>query len=86
MQEHKLTTEEQSTAFCSRLFVVKKEGSEDRPVFDLRDLNRFVRKQHFKMEGLHTVVELLRPNDLMTRIDLHKACLHVPVSLRHQRH
>ena len=44
-----------------------------RPVFNLRQLNQFVKYEHFKMEGIHMLTDLLKPNDFMAKIDLKDA-------------
>ena len=53
-----------STRTC--LWCQRKMG----PIINLKHLNRFVKSEHFKMEGLHTVKSLLRRNDWMAKIDL----------------
>jgi hypothetical protein len=55
-----LKKEELTSAFYSRLFVVHKEGCDDRPCVDLRMLNESLHRRHFKMEGLQTVIELMQ--------------------------
>jgi hypothetical protein len=32
--------------------------------------------EHFKMEGLHTSQQLIRRNDLITKVDLSGFCMH----------
>ena len=42
-----------------------------RACFDLRKPNECIKYEHFKMEGgLHTVAQMLRRNDYMTKIDI----------------
>ena len=41
----------QEDQFVSRLFLVAKKDGNFRPVVNLKPLNSFVMKQHFKMEG-----------------------------------
>ena len=55
--------------FYSNMFMVPKKGGGQRPVINLKYLNHFVKSEHFKMEGLHTVKTLLRKNDWMAKID-----------------
>ena len=61
--------------FISTLFLVEKgQGTgEFRPVSNLRALNRFLPKERFKMEGLHTARPLLRSGDYMMKLDLKDA-------------
>ena len=65
--------------FYSRLFLVPKKDGKHRPVINLRPLNAFLRHQHFKMEGIHVVRDLLQQGDWMARIDLKDAYFAVPV-------
>jgi len=63
----------------SLLFPVPKKGGKWRGILDLRQLNDQLAKEHFKMEGLHTVRETLRRGDWMTSLDLQDAYNHVPI-------
>ena len=71
--------------FISPLFTVPKKGGGHRPVVNLKDLNQFVEYQHFKMEGVPMLKDLLRPNDFLTKIDLKDAYLTVPIWIHHQK-
>ena len=61
--------------FISTLFLVEKGPGtgEFRPVINLKALNRFLPKEKFKMEGLHTARSLLREGDYMMKLDLKDA-------------
>ena len=72
----------QMEQFTSRLF--KKDGSL-RPIVNLKPLNRFMAKHHFKMEGICRVKELLREGDWMCSVDLKDAYLSVPVAKHHRK-
>ena len=37
---------------------------------DLRKPKSCIRYEHFKMEGLHTMQQLIRRNDFITKVDL----------------
>ena len=67
--------------FISTLFLVEKgPGSgEFRPVINLKALNRFLPKEKFKMEGLHTARSLQRKGDYMMKLDLKDAYYAVPI-------
>ncbi|XP_028408210.1 uncharacterized protein LOC114530788 [Dendronephthya gigantea] len=73
------------TQFISPLFTVPKKGGGHRPVINLKDLNYFVEYQHFKMEGVTMLKDLLKPNDFMTKIDLKDAYLTVPIWHKHKK-
>ena len=56
--------------FYSNLLLVPKKDGGQRPVIYLKALNKFVWTQHFKMEGIHTLKEIVRPNNWMVKVDL----------------
>jgi hypothetical protein len=59
--------------------LVPKQNGGYRLVIDIRQVNRFMVHTHFKMEGAHTVLELLRKDDWAISFDLKDAYNHVPV-------
>ena len=65
--------------FFSRIFLVPKKDGGSRPVINLRPLNQYIKYQHFKMEGMHVVQDLLQSGDWMCRIDLKDAYFSIPV-------
>ena len=67
--------------FISTLFLVEKgQGTgEFHPVINLKALHRFLPKEKFKMEGLHTVRSLLRKGDYMMKLDLKDVYYAVPI-------
>lgn len=70
--------------FISSLFVVPKKGGGHRPVINLKPLNYFIPYEHFKMESVHMLKDLIRKGDYMVKIDLKDAYLTVPVWKDHQ--
>ena len=71
--------------FVSSIFLVPKKGGGQRPVVNLRPLNQFIPYEHFKMEGIHMLRDLLRKGDFMVKIDLKDAYFTVPVWKNHQK-
>ena len=65
--------------FISRRFLVAKKDGSFRPVVNLKPLNCFVQKFHFKMEGSEMIKDLLRTEDWMCTLDLKDAYLSVAV-------
>ena len=60
--------------FISHIFPVpKKSPNEYRIIFDLSELNCFVRKEHFKMDSLSDIMEMIKPGDFFVSIDLSDA-------------
>jgi hypothetical protein len=68
--------------FISGLFVIPKRSGGFRPIVNLKSLNKFVRPEHFKMEGISSLQELIRRDDFFVKIDLKDAYLTVPVEDR----
>ena len=53
--------------FISNLFLVDKTDRGKWPVINLKNLNVFIPYQHFKMEGLHLINDILQEGDLQNR-------------------
>ena len=73
-----------STAFYSHLFLVPKKGGDLRPVLGLRALNQFVTNEHFQMENISGLKQMLTQNDFMVKLDLKDAYLTVGVHQQSQ--
>ena len=71
--------------FYSTFFLVPKKSGELRPVINLRPLNRYLRKQHFKMDSLNKVLNLVQKGDWAISLDLKDAYLHIPIFPPHKR-
>ena len=61
--------------FISNLFLVPKKTGDLRPVINLKPLNKFVVKRHFKMETISVARELINSNDYLASVDLSDAYL-----------
>jgi len=66
-------------SFVSQLFLVEKKDGGQRPVINLKCLNQFVKTEHFKMECLHLLPDLLQPQDWIVKIDLKDSYLQIPI-------
>ena len=71
--------------FVSRLFLVPKKTGDLRPVINLRPLNKFIIRKHFKMENLQNVTQLVRKGDYMVTIDLKDAYFSIPIHQSHRK-
>jgi len=64
---------EDKGGFYSSLFLIPKKDGRMRPVINLKWLNSWVHTQHFKMEGIHTLQDLLQQGAWMAKVDLKDA-------------
>ena len=67
--------------FLSSLFLVKKKDGGNYPVVNLKDLNRNVPYQQFKMKGLFLLKKMLLSGDKMCKIDLKDAYFVIRLSV-----
>ena len=51
--------------FISTVFLVPKKTGDFRPVINLKPLNQFVEKIHFKMENIRMALNCISPGDFM---------------------
>jgi hypothetical protein len=65
--------------FVSGIFVIPKSSGCFRPIVNLKGLNQFVEKLHFKMEGVSVMKGMVRKGDYFTKIDLQDAYLTIPI-------
>ena len=77
--------QEINCGFYSTFFLVPKKNGKMRPVINLRPLNKYLRKTHFKMDTLSKVLNLVKPKDWAISLDLSDAYLHVPIFLKHRK-
>ena len=71
--------------FYSSLFIVPKKDGGWRTIINLKRLNRYLWIQHFKMESVYSVRDVLHRGDWMGKLDLQDAYLTVPVFHPHRR-
>ena len=74
-----------SPRFLSKMFVVPKKRGDWRPVINLRPLNAFLSYEHFKMEGIRLLRNLLHQGDLMAKVDLKGAYFSVAIDSKAQK-
>ena len=80
----KVSTKNAKAGFYSTLFLVAKKSGEMRPVINLRPLNKYLRKLHFKMDTMYKVLDLVQTGDLGLTLDLKDAYFHIKVLKKHQ--
>ena len=79
-----IETQPAQEGFVSQIFLVEKKEGGQRPVINLKALNTFFKHEHFKMEGLHILPDLIQSEDWMIKLDLKDAYLQVPIHTEHQ--
>ena len=62
------------------------KSGELRPIINLRLLNKFVLYQHFKMDGINLVKDLLNLDDFLGSIALKNFYLMVPIHMEHRNY
>lgn len=65
--------------FISTIFLVDKKSGGKRPVINLKYLNQFVEKNHFKMSGLRSILDQIVFGDLMFTMDLSDAYFSISI-------
>ena len=69
----------------SSIFTREKRDSSYRMILNLKQLNNHIEYEHFKMESLQTVLNIIRPNFRMARVDLKDAFYTVPIHPDHRK-
>ena len=78
-------TTHESTEFVSPIFIVKKPDGGTRLILNLKELNEFIRYEHFKMDGINTIINMVTRNCFMATIDLKDAYYSVGISRLFQK-
>lgn len=81
----KIPQNQKQEGFYSTFFLVTKKSGEMRPIINLKPLNKFVKKHHFKMDTLAKVLNLVKRGDYAISLDLKDAYLHVPIHMNHRK-
>ncbi|KAG1582818.1 hypothetical protein G6F47_006478 [Rhizopus delemar] len=68
----------QNKNFLSNFFTLQ-EQTKRRPILDRQKLNRFLQVEHFQMEGVPTLREIIEENDYICKIDLKDAYVVIPI-------
>ena len=82
----KVPVKERMTGFYSTLFLVPKKNGQMRPVINLKPLNQYLRKQHFKMDTISKVLNLVKQGDWAISLDLKDAYFHIKVFKNHRKY
>lgn len=66
--------------FLSKIFTVTKPNGSYRFILNLKQLNKFIIVDHFKMEDYRTAANLVTKDSYMAKIDLQDAYFSIPIS------
>lgn len=72
--------------FVSPVFTVPKKDGSHRMILNLKALNEEMPYRHFKMETLHTALQLVTPNCFMASVDLKDAYFSIAVADDHKKY
>lgn len=71
--------------YLSKIFLIPKPNGSYRFILNLKNLNKFIHPQHFKMEDIRTVTKLMTKDCYMATVDLQDAYFLVPISNESKR-
>ena len=71
--------------FMSSIFTREKRDGSYRMILNLKQLNKHIEYEHFKMESVQSVLNIIRPNCWMASVDLKDAFYTVPIQPGHQK-
>ena len=83
---NRTSTKSRESGFYSTFFLVPKKNGKMRPIINLKPLNRYLKKTHFKMDTLSKVLNLVKTGDWAISLDLKDAYLHVPIFHTHRKY
>ena len=81
-----MATTRQDGDFLSSIFTRPKRDGSRRMILNLSKLNDYVNYNHFKMESLSNVTDIIKPNVWMASVDLKDAFYSIPVHPEHQKY
>lgn len=75
-----------SDQYLSKIFLAPKPNGDSRFILNLKSLNNYVTKSHFKMEDHRTASKLITKHCFLATIDLKEAYLLVPVNINYRKY
>lgn len=72
--------------FISGIFLIPKSDGSHRLILNLKNLNKFIRTEHFKMENHKVAINLISEQAYLASLDLKDAYFLVPIANRHRRY
>ena len=86
LEKEAISPTEATDGFVSNVFLVPKKEDKWRLILNLKALNTYTVCEHFKMEDIRSVKDLLVRGDYMCKLDLKDAYLSVPITAAHRRY
>ena len=80
------TTRSGRPGFDSTFFIVPKKDRGLRPILNLKPLNVYMEKSHFKMETLRSIIQALHVGEWGSTLDLRDAYLQIPMFPPHRKY
>ena len=77
---------QEGQVFYSTFFIVPKKDGGLRPILNLKPLNVYMEKSHFKMETLRSIIQALHVGDWGSTFDLRDAYLQIPMFPPHRKY
>ena len=71
--------------FMSSIFTREKRDGSYRMILNLKQVNKHIDYEHFKMDSLQSVLNIITPNCWMASVDLKDAFYKVPIHPNHQK-
>ena len=72
--------------YYSPYFVIPKKTGGMRPILNLKQFNKWVRREEFHMLKVPQLLSMVRKNDHFTSVDLKDAYFHIPIAERHRKY
>ena len=86
LEKQAISPTEAADGFISNVFLVPKKEDQWRLILNLKALNEYTEREHFKMEDIRSVKDLLNRGDYMCKLDLKDAYLSVPINPAHRKY
>ena len=77
---------QEGQGFYSTFFIVPKKDGGLRPILNLKPLNVYMEKSHFKMETLRSIIQALHVGEWGSTLDLRDAYLQIPMFPPHRKY
>ena len=71
--------------FISPIFTRPKKDREFCMILNLKELNKYIKYYHFKMDTFETALKLIKPNSFMAAVDQRHANYSVPIAVEHRK-